>query len=400
MISIALSVLAVFIAAPANPASVSPAEKQIASARAAIETSPSSPRGYSDLAFAFARRARETSDPGYYRRADEALDRALAIAPEDFEAKKARAWVLLGQHRFADAEALARDLNRRSPDDVMVYGLLTDASAELGLYDEAEKAAQWMLNIRPGNVPGLARAAYLRELFGDLEGAREVMQMALDQTPEGESEDRAWILTQIGHLHLLEGEPSRAERALQRALAAFPGYHYALGGLARVRTAQGRHAEAVTLLRERQAAADHPENRYELAEALERAGEKKEARAEFAEFEKAARAESAGPDNANRELVFYYTDHARKPDEALRIAAAEAASRRDVFTLDAHAWALWANGRKAEARETLRKALAVGVRDPRVLAHAHVMGIRPLLAPGRVISSSLSTDSVWTEYER
>ena len=41
--------------------------------------------------------------------------------------------------------------------------------------------------------------------------------------------------------------------------------------------------------------------------------------AAFARFEKEALRESAGPDNANRELVFYYVDHARRPAEALRL---------------------------------------------------------------------------------
>ena len=31
----------------------------------------------------------------------------------------------------------------------MVYGLLTDAHVELGNYAEAEKACQWMLDLRP-----------------------------------------------------------------------------------------------------------------------------------------------------------------------------------------------------------------------------------------------------------
>jgi tetratricopeptide (TPR) repeat protein len=369
----------------ATPAlSSTPAEQKIAAARSAIDKNPSAPRGYTDLALALARRARETSVPAYYEQADEALDRALALAPGDFEAAKVRAWVRLGQHRFADALTLARELNTRAPDDVMVYGLLTDASVELGRYDEAERAAQWMLDIRPGNIPGLTRAAYLRELFGDLEGAREMMQMALDQTAAGETEDRAWMLTQLGHLHLFEGDLAKAERSLEEARRLFPGYHYALGNLARVRTAQGRHADAVALLRERQSAADHPENLYELAEALERAGRRKEARAAFAAFETRARAESAGADNANRELVFYYVDHARKPAEALRLAEAEAAVRRDVYSLDALAWALRAGGRKAEARATLEKALAVGVRDPRILGHARVLGVR---APDTKVAS-------------
>jgi len=37
-----------------------------------------------------------------------------------------------------------------------------------GRYDDAERSAQWMLDLRPGNIPALTRAAYLRELFGDI----------------------------------------------------------------------------------------------------------------------------------------------------------------------------------------------------------------------------------------
>jgi hypothetical protein len=59
-----------------------------------------------------------------------------------------------------------------------------------------------MLDIRPGNVPGLTRAAYLRELFGDVDGSIELMEMAYRQTPPNELEDRAWILTQLAHLRL------------------------------------------------------------------------------------------------------------------------------------------------------------------------------------------------------
>ena len=65
------------------------------------------------------------------------------------------------------------------PDDVLVYGFLVDGYTELGRYADAEKAAQWMLDIRPGNVPALTRASHLRELFGDHEGAVELMDTVL-----------------------------------------------------------------------------------------------------------------------------------------------------------------------------------------------------------------------------
>ena len=357
----------------ADEEALTPAQRRIAEARAAVEKSPSAP-GWSELALALTRRARETADPAFYEQADDAVQRSLALGPDNLEALKARAWVRLGQHRFAEARDLALALNRRVPDDVFVYGLLTDAHVELGEYAEAERACQWMLDLRPGNVPALTRAAYLRELFGDAEGALEAMQMAFESTPPGEVEDRAWISTQIGHLHLLAGRPTEAERTLQRALTLFPDYHYALAGLARVRQAQGRHREAAALMQKRHDTAPHPENLFDLGEALSRAGRRAEAQRVFARFEREARAESDGPDNANRELIFYYLDHAKRPADGLRLAQREAGLRRDVFTLDALAWALHGNGRTREARQTLQEALRVGVKDPKLLRHARVLG--------------------------
>ena len=359
--------------ARAEATAASPAERKIEQARGRIAKEPGSCRARTDLALALSRRARETSDPAFYAQANEALETCLAASPDDLEALKVRAWTYLGQHRFAEARDLAVALNKRVPDDVMVYGLITDAQAELGNYGEAEAACQWMLDLRPGNVPGLTRAAYLREIFGDVEGALELMSSAYQQTPLSETEDRAWTLTQIGHLQLTAGRTKEAEAVLQQALALFPGYHYALGQMARVRSAEGRHAEAVDLLRQRFKTAPHPENLYELGEALARAGRRTEARVVFDDFERKARAEMAGPDNANRELVYYYADHGARPAAALALARSELARRRDVQTVAAYAWALHRSGRAAEAREEMRAALAVGTRDPDLRRRAGVI---------------------------
>jgi tetratricopeptide (TPR) repeat protein len=357
-------------APPAEGTTASPAERKIEEARRAMEKSPGGCKARSDLALALARRARETSDPAFYARADEELEKCLAATPDDTEALKVRGWLYLGQHRFAEARDLAVALNKRVPDDVMVYGLLNDAQAELGNYAEAEAACNWMLDLRPGNVPALTRAAYLRELFGDVEGALELMSSAYQQTPPSESEDQAWILTQVGHLHLTARRLGEAEAVLGQALAAYPGYHYALAQMAHVRTAQGRNEDAVDLLRRRYAKAPHAENLYDLAEALDRAGHKAEARAAFAEFERKARAEMRGADNANRELIYYYADHAHRPAAALALARSEVSRRRDVQTVAAYAWALHRSGRAAEARKEMKEALAVGTRDPELRRRA------------------------------
>jgi tetratricopeptide (TPR) repeat protein len=360
----------------AAPEPASPAQEKIAAARKAIEKNPGAYRPYVDLALGLARRARETSNVAHYREAEEVLQKSFALRPDNYEAAQARVWVLLGQHEFARALEAARALNGRAPDDVLTYGFLTDAHVELGNYVEAEEACQWMLDLRPGNVPGLTRAAYLRELFGDPEGAIELMTEAFGRTPETEVEDRAWIMTQIAHLQLMRAKLDAAEAFALEALSLFPDYHYALATLAAVRSGQERHGEAVDLLRKRYQGAPHPENLYSLAEALERAGRSAEARAAYSEFEAAARRESEGWDNANRELVFYYADRARKPEEALRVARLERERRKDVHTLDAYAWALAANGEAEKARQEIETALAVGIRDARILYHAGVIAAK------------------------
>jgi tetratricopeptide (TPR) repeat protein len=373
---LAILSLTLLAAATADTPPPSPAEQSIAQARQAIEKNPKDPEGFNALSIALARRARETSDVAFYDQAQDAVSQSLALAPDNFGARKARAWVLLGKHEFVQAREIAVALNKSRPDDVQVYGFLTDSNTELGRYAEAEKACNWMLKLRPGNIPALTRAAYLREIFGDLDGALDLMMMAFRQTPVAQTEDRAWILTQMAHLKLQTGKPAEATQALRQALAIFPDYHYALANLAKVLIEESRYDDAIPLLQRRYEAAPHAENLFDLAEALRLAGRNELATKAFLEFEAKAKAESTTWDNANRELIFYYADHAKQPQKALEIAKFEASRRQDVYTLDAYAWALHINGQEDLAKANLAKALAVGVRDPKILAHAQVLGIR------------------------
>ena len=347
-----------------------PAERRIASARTAIDLNPKRVSGWNELALALARRARETSDPAYYKEAWHATEQALSIDARDLEAKKLQIWILLGQHEFARAVTAAEALNTQVPDDVLTYGFLVDGYTQLGRYADAEKAAQWMLDMRPGNVPALTRAAHLRELFGDHEGAVELMDTSYRRTAEAEVEDRAWILTQMAHLSTLTCRTDAAERFLAEALRLFPDYHYALAQLAEVRTLQGRLNDAVSLRERHVERAPHPENRYELGVALARAGKTREAEAVWTAFERAAVAESSNWDSANVELTYYYADHAGRPADALALARREAARRQDVRTLEAYAWSLYRNGQATTARTEIDKVLAVGVAQPETFARA------------------------------
>jgi tetratricopeptide (TPR) repeat protein len=352
------------------------AELAIRQADADIEKQPSYYGNYNALAMAYARRARETCDAQFYAKAEEALRKSFAIAPDNFDGTKVGTFLQLERHEYARALESAAQLNKRVPDDLSVYGYLVDANVELGNYQEAIEPAQWMLDLRPGNTGGLLHAANLRELHGNLTGALELVQMAYNATAPAETEDRAWMLAQASRLEFLAGDMAKAESYAQEALAVFPDHRDALAALAHVRQAQGRDNEAVTLLRKRYDVAPRAENLYALAEAQELAGQHDDAQASYRKFEQLAQAESGSPDNSNRELILYYVDSAGEPAKALAIARREIAQRHDVLTLDAYAWALAANGDYAEANRHIQAALQIGLKNPTVLAHAQLIAKR------------------------
>jgi len=348
----------------------SPAERRIDAARLVLAKQPNRYQAYNELAMALARRARESGDARYNQQAEQALESSLRIQPQNFEGKQALVYVLLGEHKYKQALAEAQALNRATPDALLVWGYMAEADAALGDYDQAAKAAQWMMNLRPGNVPAYLCGAVLREDWGDLSGALEFLGKALQATPPLETEETAWILTAMARLNRISANLDEADSLLQQALKTFPAYHLALEESGRLRMEQKRYADAVTILEERNQNSSSMESRYLLAEALEHAGREAQAGAAYAQFEGEARGRIDEADNDNQELVLYYAGRGHRPDEALRIARLEFAGRHDAGTRDAYAWALYVNGQYEEARRQVEQAVAVGARDATLFSHA------------------------------
>ena len=307
--ALSLSISAFGAVGGGDAGSPSPAQLRIAAAQKVLQKQPKRYQAYNDLALALVRRARETADNSYYPQAQVAIENSLRIQPDNFEAGQAHVALLLAEHRYRQALDEAQALNHRMPDAVLVWGYMAEADAALGDYDQAEKAAQWMMNLRPGNLPAFLCGAALRQDWGETDGALDFLSKALQQTPPLETEESAWIMTKMGRLDRLAGRPDAAEPLLQQALKIFPDYYMSLEELAEVRLAQQRYPEAVELLERRNRSFPSTQSRYLAARALERAGRPAEAERTYAEFEPAARSQIEQPDNANLELIAYYTGH-------------------------------------------------------------------------------------------
>ena len=371
-----VALLVVPAAAPAAALSPSPAQRQIDAARATIQSRPADLKGYNSLAVGLTRRARETGDTAYYEEAWKALELARHLDPNNRQTLRISAWVSMGQHEFARAYAISEQYDRQYPGDSWNQSVMGDALMELGRYDEAEKAFQRMVDLKPGTA-AYSRVAYVRELRGDLNGALEIMRMALTSTESRESEDRAWLWVQIAHLQDISGDLDAADASYRSALAEFSGYHYALAGLAELTLRRGDAEEATRLAQQALSAAPHAERYLILADTLRTLGKEQEARAAEETFERLALQNVNKADNENHDLVLFYLERRPHPQWALSIAKIESSRRRDVHSLDRLAIALAANGEERQARRLMKRVLEIGTHDPLILRHAAGMGLRP-----------------------
>ena len=347
-----------------------PAQQRIAAAKQQIANDQKKVQPYNELAIAFLRRARETTDSAYLKEAEVALAEGLKLDAADFQLQKTQVALKLSRHEFAAAKEQATGLHHNTPDDVMTYGYIAEADIALGNYSEAETNAQWMMNMRPNNTPALVVGARLRTVYGDAHGAIEFLNQAYSQTSPEEVEDLAWIANQIASIQIELGETDSAAQTVEQAEQVFPRYPYTTENMARVRMNQHRFRDAARLWMAA-AQVDHdPHVLFELAKAQEAAGQTQEARATYADFEKQASAAPTATDSARLDLILMYAGSAAMAPNALKLAEHETQARQDVWTLDAYAWALYANARYQDANAAAQKAIAVGVQSAQIFDHA------------------------------
>lgn len=324
-----------------------------------------------NLAYRFVRRARVSYDAADYTRAEEAARCLESRRPGDLQATLVRGHVLHQQHRFAEAEVLAQTLVR-DRGDALDFGLLGDVLMERGRVDEAVAAYQRMADLKP-NFQSYSRSAHVRWLKGDLDGALEIMEKAVAAASPRDAESRAWAETRLAQYALQTKRFDLAASLLDAALMRLPDYAPALLWRGRLALAREAPERALDSLRKAAAIAQEPDYWWTLADALRASGDE----AEAARVEGTLAAEGRLRDP--RTFALYAATrsvHAAAmpapPDTLVALAEREQEQRRDVFTLDATAWALVSAGRPEAAYPLVEEALALGTKDARLYYHAAV----------------------------
>jgi hypothetical protein len=234
---------------------------------------------------------------------------------------------------------------------------------EQGRLREAAEACQKMMDLKP-DLQAYARAAQLRWLKGDVEGASEAMQLAAHASSPRDAESAAWAHTRLAFFQWQAGAGAEALATCASATEIFKDYPPALLTRGRILLNADNFEEALQDLEKAARLNPLPEYQWTLLEALEQAGRASAAQAVEMELRK------SGAVNDPRTYALFLATRGQESDLALRLAQKEMGERQDIYTRDALAWALARVSRLDEAREQSQRALVEGTRDARLLCHA------------------------------
>lgn len=352
-------------AVPAAPAAGLVNQSGVRGALAALQDRvravPKDWQALAALGSAYVEQSRLTGDPSWYAKADEAFAASMKLNTErNFAALGGLSGLAAARHDFVAALSYADKGLAINPASATLHGARTDALIELGRFDEAQTAVQTMADLRP-DLAAYVRASYLRELNGDTATALEFMQEA--EKNAGSHAEASFTIYHQGELKENSGRLDDAEADFTRAKQVDPTSVAAREGLARVAAARGRTAEAIAAFEGLVAERPLPAYAAALTDLYTIAGRPADAARQRDLLVVQGKLLAANGGNADLELALHSADNRVDVPNAVALARAEWAKRKSIHVADALAWALYADGKFAEAKTYADQALRIGTRN-------------------------------------
>ncbi len=372
---------------------------------AAIEQDPKDYKSMLALSQAYIQEGRETGDHGYYDKAAlELLDKVIKNQPGNFDALCCKATVLLSQHHFAEGLDVAQKALPLNPNSAFVYGILCDANLELGNYDNAVKMADKMVSIRP-DIRSYSRVSYLREIYGDTQGAISVMKLAVSAGYPG-LEQTEWTRCILAHLYENKGSLDSAEFQYKMALSERPDYAFAIAGLGRIAKAKGNYKEAVAYYEKAKGLiieysfSDELTDLYRLNKENAKANENAKQVIDMLGPNANVEGETGHGHYADKELAYAYLKM-NDVDNALKHALVEYERRpNNIDVAETLAWVYYKKGAFTEANKLINTALKTNSKNPVLLCRAGLIKIKAGEADkGKALIKSGVEANPFIEYE-
>ncbi len=332
-----------------------------------------------NLALIYYTRGRLTGSIDDYSRAQAAVEQGLRAYSADIGGRTMQALLRYTLHDFQGALTDAQAIYDADPTRLQALATVGDSQLEIGDYIKAAATFATLARVQPGAAV-TARLAHLAALQGHgVEAASLADQAGTEARAEGTDGTALAFYDYLrGFLAFQAGDLSRASSAYEAALVDWPGSYTALEGLAKVRAAQGRTGDAISLYRQAIAIVPQPAYLAELGDLYQLSGQSALADQQYQTVRAIAQLQASQPTVYDRQLVLFDVNHGQDVAAAVALAERELAVRKDVYGWDAYAWALLAAGRAGEADAAMTHALSLGTVDALLSYHAgmiaHALG--------------------------
>jgi tetratricopeptide (TPR) repeat protein len=359
--------------APGVAVGPSQTDRQIAAYQENLRAEPNNAANQATLGLLYLQKAREVGDPTFYNKAEAVFNNALQLDPQNTSALGGLGSLSLSRHEFSKGLEYGQKAYAITPTSYDL-GVIGDAQTQLGLYDEATETIQKMVNLRP-DISSYSRVSYIRELYGDYDGAIQAMQQAVDAGAEG-TENRAWVTYQLGNLYYNKGDFVTAEKTFNDALAYYPNYFYAQAGLGLIKAARGDVNSAIVILKDVTRRMPLPEFLIDLGDLYTLANQPREADQQYKLVEGIMQIYRDNGVDTDMEMALFQADHNNNLNEALAQAKKAVANRGIYKTSDALAWTLYQMGDYQAAAGASKEALKLGTQDRLAFFHAGMIAYK------------------------
>ncbi len=287
----------------------------------------------------------------------EIIDRRLEANPDDARARRVRAHVLAGMHRFDDAR---RDLEHGDlPADELRLQIALATGDYASIRDEFDAILQ-----PAGDFYRTVLRGNLAMLDGRLDTASVLFLRAQQLYDDSNPYPLAWLHTQQGIALLRSGDCTNASRFFRAAVDRLPDYYLAVEHLAECERQLGNIDSARDRYRKVIAQTGQPEFIGALADLERDAGhgelaDRLDARAEREWNRLLGRHSATFGDHA----VDFFLERGQ-PERALALAREIIERRRDVLSLALHARIAFANDHADEACRSITTIETTGLTPP------------------------------------
>lgn len=321
------------------------------------------------VASEYGRYFQNTGDIKYLKKAEQALERAVAIAAigkAGYQRALARNYI--SQHRFKEALKLADSARLMGSGIEETQSLLFDVHMELGNYDKAEKYLDSIKNM--SHFGYLIRAAKWNDHKGDLDTTIRFMEMAKQEAEDSKNTSlMLWSYTNIADYYGHAGKIKESYDYYLKSLQLDPKNAYAKKGIAWIVFSYEKNPEeALRILdsvTKNYSAPDYYLLKSEIAAFQDN---EKESLANLDKYYQAIQNPSYG-DMYNVYNASLYLEETGQYEKAFQIAEKEVQNRPTPHSYDLLAYSYLKNGQKDKALQIVEDHIIGKTFEPNILYH-------------------------------